>query len=78
MTGVGEYVVLFAEDWDSGVMAWSTQRAGSYADDSGAAASLVAATARSHRRGQAGDAARGAGRLPGADRDARAEPITAE
>ncbi|WP_051852041.1 hypothetical protein [Streptomyces sp. NRRL F-5650] len=48
MTGVGEYVVLLAEDWDSGVMAWSTQRAGSYADDSGAAASLVAVTARSN------------------------------
>ncbi|WP_121703461.1 hypothetical protein [Streptomyces sp. E5N298] len=59
MTGVGEYVVLFAEDWDSGAAAWPTQRPEGYANDSGAAASLVAATARSNRSKSDQDPAQG-------------------
>ncbi|WP_399936528.1 hypothetical protein ACGH52_00050 [Streptomyces sp. BBFR25] len=49
MTGVGEYVVLFAEDWDSGAAAWSSQRPEAYSNDRGAATRLVAGTARSHQ-----------------------------
>lgn len=49
MTGVGEYVVLLTEDWDIGASAWSAQRPETYANDLGAATSLVASTARSHQ-----------------------------
>ncbi|MFG2317689.1 hypothetical protein [Streptomyces tendae] len=49
MTGVGQEVVLFAEDWDSGAAAWSTQRPETYANDLAAATPLAAATARSNR-----------------------------
>ncbi|MEQ6028300.1 hypothetical protein SOM70_37760 [Streptomyces salinarius] len=49
MTGVGEYVVLFAEDWDSGAAAWPRQRPEAYANDRGAATSLAAATTRSNQ-----------------------------
>ncbi|WP_309030225.1 HNH endonuclease family protein [Streptomyces alfalfae] len=38
-----------AEAWDSGASAWSAQRRETYANDLGAAASLVAVTARSNR-----------------------------
>ncbi|MFF0674212.1 hypothetical protein ACFYVE_39105 [Streptomyces tendae] len=39
--------VLFAEAWDSGASAWSTQRPEAYDDDLAAATSLAADTARS-------------------------------
>ncbi|MFE6633539.1 hypothetical protein [Streptomyces tendae] len=42
-------VVLFAEDWDSGAAAWSTQRHETYANDPGAATRLAAATTRSNQ-----------------------------
>ncbi|MCW8122471.1 hypothetical protein ACN6K6_001120 [Streptomyces violaceoruber] len=59
MTGVGEYVVLLAEDWHSGASAWPTQRPEAYANDSGAAAGLVVATAPSDQSKYDQDAAQG-------------------
>ncbi|GAA2705136.1 hypothetical protein ACN6LC_006242 [Streptomyces violaceoruber] len=59
MTGVGEYVVLLTEDWDSGASTWSAQRPQAYANDPGAAASLVAVTARSHQSKSGQDPAEG-------------------
>lgn len=49
MTGVAEYVVLFAEDWHIDASKWSTQRPEAHADDPGDATSLVAATTRSNQ-----------------------------
>ncbi|MET9187740.1 MULTISPECIES: hypothetical protein [Streptomyces] len=43
---MGQETVLFAEDWDSGALTWSTQRPEAYANDLGTATSLVAATTR--------------------------------
>lgn len=44
-----DHMVPLAESWDSGASAWSAQRREAYANDQGAAASLVAVTARSNR-----------------------------
>ncbi|MFI7182108.1 hypothetical protein [Streptomyces anthocyanicus] len=49
MSGVRQDVVLLTEDWDSAASTWSTQRPEAYANDLGAAVSLVAVTARSNR-----------------------------
>ncbi|MFF9863258.1 hypothetical protein ACIPH4_34385 [Streptomyces tendae] len=49
MTGLGQEVVLFAEDWHNGASAWSTQRPEAYADDLADATHLAADTARSNR-----------------------------
>ncbi|MEV5762543.1 hypothetical protein AB0L61_37970 [Streptomyces tendae] len=46
---MGQEVVLFAEDWDSGASVWSVQRPKAYADDLAAATHLAAANARSNR-----------------------------
>ncbi|MFG3552386.1 HNH endonuclease family protein [Streptomyces sp. NPDC047725] len=44
-----DHMVPLAEAWDSGASAWSAQRREAYANDQGAATSLVAVTARSNR-----------------------------
>ncbi|MEU3663994.1 HNH endonuclease family protein [Streptomyces sp. NPDC032940] len=44
-----DHMTPLAEAWDSGASAWSGQRREAYANDQGAAASLVAVTARSNR-----------------------------
>jgi hypothetical protein len=44
-----DHMVSLAEAWDSGASTWSTQRREAYANDQGAAISLVAVTARSNR-----------------------------
>jgi hypothetical protein len=44
-----DHMVPLAEAWDSGASAWTAQRREAYANDQGAAASLVAVTARSNR-----------------------------
>ncbi|WP_371099947.1 HNH endonuclease family protein [Streptomyces sp. PU_AKi4] len=44
-----DHMVPLAESWDSGASAWTVQRREAYANDQGAAASLVAVTARSNR-----------------------------
>ncbi|MEU6339166.1 HNH endonuclease family protein [Streptomyces cellulosae] len=44
-----DHMVPLAESWDSGASAWTAQRREAYANDQGAAASLVAVTARSNR-----------------------------
>ncbi|MEW2266090.1 HNH endonuclease family protein [Streptomyces sp. NPDC047853] len=44
-----DHMVPLAESWDSGAFAWTPQRREAYANDQGAAASLVAVTARSNR-----------------------------
>ncbi|MEV7797279.1 HNH endonuclease family protein [Streptomyces sp. NPDC087512] len=44
-----DHMVPLAEAWDSGAFAWSAQRREAYANDQGAATSLVAVTARSNR-----------------------------
>ncbi|MFG3552483.1 HNH endonuclease family protein [Streptomyces sp. NPDC047725] len=44
-----DHMVPLAEAWDSGASAWSAQRREVYANDQGAATSLVAVTARSNR-----------------------------
>jgi hypothetical protein len=44
-----DHMVPLAESWDSGASAWSAQRREAYANDQGAATSLVAVTARSNR-----------------------------
>ncbi|MDX3372442.1 hypothetical protein PV387_41895 [Streptomyces sp. ME02-6987-2C] len=49
MIGLGQEVVLFAEDWHSGASAWSTQRPEAYANDLAAAPHLAEDTARSNR-----------------------------
>ncbi len=42
-------MVPLAESWDSGASAWTAARREAYANDQGAATSLVAVTARSNR-----------------------------
>ncbi|WP_189908764.1 HNH endonuclease family protein [Streptomyces capillispiralis] len=44
-----DHMVPLAEAWDSGASAWTAQRREAYANDQGAATSLVAVTARSNR-----------------------------
>ncbi len=44
-----EHMVPLAESWDSGASAWTAQAREAYANDRGAATSLVAVTARSNR-----------------------------
>ncbi|MDF3142148.1 MULTISPECIES: HNH endonuclease family protein [unclassified Streptomyces] len=44
-----DHMVPLAEAWDSGASAWTAQRREAYANDQGAAPSLVAVTARSNR-----------------------------
>ncbi|ANB03994.1 hypothetical protein SAM40697_6894 [Streptomyces ambofaciens] len=44
-----DHMVPLAESWDSGASGWTAQRREAYANDQGAAASLVAVTARSNR-----------------------------
>jgi len=44
-----DHMVPLAESWDSGAFAWTPERREAYANDQGAAASLVAVTARSNR-----------------------------
>jgi hypothetical protein len=44
-----DHMVPLAESWDSGASAWTAARREAYANDQGAAASLVAVTARSNR-----------------------------
>ncbi|MEU4309897.1 HNH endonuclease family protein [Streptomyces rochei] len=44
-----DHMVPLAESWDSGASAWTPQRREAYANDQGAAPSLVAVTARSNR-----------------------------
>jgi hypothetical protein len=44
-----DHMVPLAEAWDSGASTWSAQRREAYANDQGAATSLVAVTARSNR-----------------------------
>lgn len=44
-----DHMVPLAESWDSGASAWTAQRREAYANDQGAAVSLVAVTARSNR-----------------------------
>jgi len=44
-----DHMVPLAESWDRGASAWTAQRREAYANDQGAAASLVAVTARSNR-----------------------------
>ncbi|MFI6209107.1 HNH endonuclease family protein [Streptomyces sp. NPDC051041] len=44
-----DHMVPLAEAWDSGASAWSARRREAYANDQGAAASLVAVTAGSNR-----------------------------
>ncbi|MEV5700748.1 hypothetical protein AB0L55_25080 [Streptomyces anthocyanicus] len=56
---MGQEVVLFAEDWDSGAAAWSTQRPEAYADDLAAATHLAGDTARSNRSTSDQDPAEG-------------------
>ncbi|MFF9691389.1 HNH endonuclease family protein [Streptomyces sp. NPDC014623] len=45
-----DHMVPLAEAWDSGASAWTAARREAYANDQGAAASLVAVTARSNRQ----------------------------
>ncbi|MFE1348775.1 HNH endonuclease family protein [Streptomyces sp. NPDC058757] len=45
-----DHMVPLAEAWDSGASAWDAKRREAYANDQGAAASLVAVTARSNRQ----------------------------
>ncbi|MEU9222513.1 hypothetical protein AB0D47_39125 [Streptomyces sp. NPDC048376] len=59
MTGVRQDVVLLAEDWHNGAAAWPTQRPEAYANNPGAAAILVAATARSNHSKSDRDPAQG-------------------
>jgi hypothetical protein len=44
-----DHMVPLAEAWDSGASTWTAQRREAYANDQGAATSLVAVTARSNR-----------------------------
>jgi hypothetical protein len=44
-----DHTVPLAESWDSGASGWTAQRRETYANDEGAATSLVAVTARSNR-----------------------------
>ncbi|MFC7898531.1 HNH endonuclease family protein [Streptomyces sp. NPDC057381] len=44
-----DHMVPLAESWDSGASAWTPERREAYANDQGAATSLVAVTARSNR-----------------------------
>ncbi|MFJ3213556.1 HNH endonuclease family protein [Streptomyces flaveolus] len=44
-----DHMVPLAESWDSGASAWTAARREAYANDQGAATSLVAVTARSNR-----------------------------
>jgi hypothetical protein len=44
-----DHMVPLAESWDSGASAWSAQRREAYANDQGAATSLVVVTARANR-----------------------------
>ncbi|MFE1383484.1 HNH endonuclease family protein [Streptomyces sp. NPDC058740] len=44
-----DHMVPLAEAWDSGASAWTAARREAYANDQGAASSLVAVTARSNR-----------------------------
>ncbi|MEZ0162906.1 HNH endonuclease family protein [Streptomyces griseorubens] len=44
-----DHMVPLAESWDSGASGWTGQRREAYANDQGAAVSLVAVTARSNR-----------------------------
>ncbi|MFC8176697.1 HNH endonuclease family protein [Streptomyces sp. NPDC057325] len=44
-----DHMVPLAEAWDSGASAWDAKRREAYANDQGAAASLVAVTARTNR-----------------------------
>ncbi|WP_405417646.1 HNH endonuclease family protein [Streptomyces microflavus] len=44
-----DHMVPLAEAWDSGASAWSASRREAYANDQGAAVSLVAVTARTNR-----------------------------
>ncbi|MFL9658674.1 hypothetical protein ACJ7VE_33735 [Streptomyces sp. PB17] len=59
MTGARQDVVLLTEAWDSGASAWPRQRPEAYADDLGAATSLVAATAPSNQSKSDQDPAEG-------------------
>ncbi|MFE1518261.1 HNH endonuclease family protein [[Kitasatospora] papulosa] len=45
-----DHMVPLAESWDSGASAWTAARREAYANDQGAAASLVAVTARTNRQ----------------------------
>ncbi|MFB4420621.1 HNH endonuclease family protein [Streptomyces sp. QL37] len=45
-----DHMVPLAEAWDSGASAWSAARREAYANDQGAAVSLVAVTARTNRQ----------------------------
>ncbi|MFD9463124.1 HNH endonuclease family protein [Streptomyces sp. NPDC060027] len=45
-----DHMVPLAEAWDSGASAWTAARREAYANDQGAAASLVAVTARTNRQ----------------------------
>ncbi|MFE0116835.1 HNH endonuclease family protein [[Kitasatospora] papulosa] len=45
-----DHMVPLAEAWDSGASAWAAARREAYANDQGAAASLVAVTARTNRQ----------------------------
>ncbi|MFI1014731.1 HNH endonuclease family protein [Streptomyces sp. NPDC020965] len=45
-----DHMVPLAEAWDSGASAWTAGRREAYANDQGAAASLVAVTARANRQ----------------------------
>ncbi|WP_371611839.1 HNH endonuclease family protein [Streptomyces clavifer] len=45
-----DHMVPLAEAWDSGASAWTPARREAYANDQGAAASLVAVTARTNRQ----------------------------
>ena len=45
-----DHMVPLAEAWDSGASAWKAARREAYANDQGAAASLVAVTARTNRQ----------------------------
>jgi hypothetical protein len=45
-----DHMVPLAEAWDSGASAWTDARREAYANDQGAAASLVAVTARTNRQ----------------------------
>lgn len=52
-----DHMAPLAETWDSGASAWSATRRESYANDQGAATSLVAVSAPSNRSKSAQDLA---------------------